>query len=184
MFERMKESNPNFNTSPSTRGFMHFLLPKFEDRFQYQPLHEGLRKNGEVSDDFDISIPAPPRGASRACRGVSAASHFNTSPSTRGFFSIPAPPRGASMICDVLDIDYEISIPAPPRGASKRILFGRISFLFQYQPLHEGLQAACMAIRARSNFNTSPSTRGFSNSSCRVSRLIFQYQPLHEGLRK
>ena len=55
---------PNFNTSPSTRGFeiKRNRLPFL--RFQYQPLHEGLRiRSSRIHRTTD----------------------FNTSPSTRGF---------------------------------------------------------------------------------------------------
>ena len=95
--------------------------------------------------------------------------------------SIPAPPRGASC-CFLLRGFGQISIPAPPRGASSCVYGHSSSIKFQYQPLHEGLHAPCMASRALSNFNTSPSTRGFYVGERRGQVLQFQYQPLHEGL--
>ena len=55
--------------------------------FQYQPLHEGLREHPAAGGLSQISIPAPPRGASTARDhqvGIDA-------------ISIPAPPRGASV---------------------------------------------------------------------------------------
>ena len=98
-------------------------------RFQYQPLHEGLRLLDLVAGPGLISIPAPPRGASLIGRDADRLVDFNTSPSTRGFdkngdlsyeeaISIPAPPRGASIGIEMCVRNSGISIPAPPRGAS------------------------------------------------------------------
>ena len=60
---------------------------KSSQRFQYQPLHEGLLVACESSDVEGISIPAPPRGASKLNGIVFLFFDFNTSPSTRGFTS-------------------------------------------------------------------------------------------------
>ena len=80
----------NFNSRPSARGdtAVLYILKRF----------------------FDISIHAPPRGATRRkCRAGTEYSHFKSRPSARGdarcpqlyceiFISIHAPPRGATMI--------------------------------------------------------------------------------------
>ena len=186
-------------------------------RFQYQPLHEGLQLSdllrcrgltnfntspstrGFCSDDEggkcdEISIPAPPRGASLSKERRYESCDFNTSPSTRGF-------RG----CAGRYARGDISIPAPPRGASN-IPDGSVDLvLFQYQPLHEGLLGVARCFHGwmisipapprgastpryrptrRPDFNTSPSTRGFHSLANQISsQILFQYQPLHEGLR-
>ena len=97
--------------------------------------------------------------------------YFNTSPSTRGF-------NKSYRYSQI----KAISIPAPPRGASARHLPAREQALFQYQPLHEGLQSFRSIRRRESYFNTSPSTRGFENVIYTAHLQKFQYQPLHEGL--
>ena len=120
--------------------------------------------------------------------------YFNTSPSTRGF---------AEHVAGLLP--QAISIPAPPRGASATATPATGTPAFQYQPLHEGLPTLTSSPARPTNFNTSPSTRGFhpvrdrpqrqqdfnTSPSTRGFRLtaaairasLFQYQPLHEGLR-
>ena len=172
MTERCRPTD--FNTSPSARSFMALISVLIEYVFQYQSLREGLRSNAkELNRLAKISIPAPPRGASKdRFAGLREYLNFNTSPSTRGFpsakaiellnnISIPAPPRGASGADRCRSEGYPISIPAPPRGASE-------------QPLSDAADLR--------NFNTSPSTRGFLPGSVYMSDLLFQYQPLHEGL--
>ena len=99
---------------------------------------------------MEISIPAPPRGASQVRGKCPQGNDFNTSPSTRGFGR---------------------------REGSK------VGWIFQYQPLHEGLHSVRMRSSTRRYFNTSPSTRGFKALTSICSVTLFQYQPLHEGLR-
>ena len=98
-------------------------------RFQYQPLHEGLLGYGSAREAAEISIPAPPRGASHAASTVGSDWQFQYQPLHEGLLE------------DVQD--------------------GMIEAIFQYQPLHEGLRSRPACRCRRPNFNTSPSTRGF-----------------------
>ena len=146
----------DFNTSPSTRGFKLRVWPFELDQ---------------------ISIPAPPRGASTSENEEVRSFNFNTSPSTRGFLvaleqSVPLVfqyqplHEGLPAAIRQRRIDVHISIPAPPRGASRTRTQRSSRTRFQYQPLHEGLRRFSDSFRAYRDFNTSPSTRGFITHSC------------------
>ena len=77
---------------------------------------------------YQISIHAPPRGATKAvCR---AESH--------GRISIHAPPRGATPMLCMIETGKRISIHAPPRGATPANLMPTLSTEFQFTPLREG----------------------------------------------
>ena len=56
----------------------------------------------------DISIHAPPRGATARQQALERQLNI----------SIHAPPRGATMLGDEMMLRYMISIHAPPRGAT------------------------------------------------------------------
>ena len=75
-----------FNSRPSARGdlFPRQRLPLC--RFQFTPLREGRRvRKIKTIDDHDISIHAPPRGATLPHKKHSAFPiHFNSRPSARG----------------------------------------------------------------------------------------------------
>ena len=141
-----------FKTSPSKRGF--------ENRARYHPGH--------------ISIPAPPRGASfPTATEMKTKMDFNTSPSTRGFdvadecisidaISIPAPPRGASSYSEGRETARIFQYQPLHEGLPIATPVYSGSASFQYQPLHEGLQTTKRRKRMVTDFNTSPSTRGFS----------------------
>ena len=120
----------------------------------------------------DISIHAPPRGATRACSarkqaiGISihapprgaTISFFRSSPSVD--ISIHAPPRGATDGGVARRNRRVISIHAPPRGATLlHFLLQRIH-LFQFTPLREGRQSSFAADALANYFNSRPSARG------------------------
>ena len=149
IYSEKADTSQYFNTSPSTRGFLDGSGNVSQKQFQYQPLHEGLRRFCRSSRAFQISIPAPPRGASEAGDGTII-----------NLISIPAPPRGASSRARPRQspaiFQYQplheglLRTGLPPvrlcyfntspstRGflvSSRR----DHSWIFQYQPLHEGL---------------------------------------------
>ena len=123
-----------------------------------------------------ISIHAPPRGATRRPRRAAAARrHFNSRPSARGdgderrpghggFISIHAPPRGATSPDTTTGRNNHISIHAPPRGATRdaprRVSAGSA---FQFTPLREG-RPRTAALHA-------------------AIAALFQFTPLREGRR-
>ena len=120
-------------------------------KFQYQPLHEGLRRTPGSARDQDISIPAPPRGASQL--GQYYMVPYN--------ISIPAPPRGASVTDHRGSAVRGISIPAPPRGASDVPLDTLRRCDFNTSPSTRGFGLLQGQSQCQYYFNTSPSTRGF-----------------------
>ena len=150
--------------------------PAFRPHFNSRPSARGdLEKTG-IRLDFDISIHAPPRGATTwvfpfwkyphhfnsrpSARGDAGAwrvlgvleSYFNSRPSARGDDS-EFPPRE----------EESISIHAPPRGAT--------------HPEH--LHSA-----GRFDFNSRPSARGDRGLSLDCYSFPFQFTPLREGRRK
>ena len=143
-------------------------------RFQFTPLREGRRHfGGRAEGSRDISIHAPPRGATRSSgRTRWQSSYFNSRPSARGDgcnpdalrikdISIHAPPRGATRFGALPARHHQaISIHAPPRGATIATCFRGGAHLFQFTPLREGRQTQFTYFR---------------------SKLLFQFTPLREG---
>ena len=99
--------------------------------FQFTPLREGRRHfGGRAEGSRDISIHAPPRGATRGLREERRNAMISIHAPPRGatvhgvcwgywnLISIHAPPRGATKLIDALKGEYGISIHAPPRGAT------------------------------------------------------------------
>ena len=103
--------------------------------FQYQPLHEGLREHPAAGGLSQISIPAPPRGASTARDhqvGIDA-------------ISIPAPPRGASVRPSLRRADPRFQYQPLHEGLPWLVGYLTRAGRFQYQPLHEGLPVSLRA---------------------------------------
>ena len=102
----------NFNSRPSARGDpirTHVQRSGFV--FQFTPLREGRRlPHHWHSQRGNISIHAPPRGATHACAFVLP----------HKLISIHAPPRGATWRWSIAGRADSISIHAPPRGATGR----------------------------------------------------------------
>ena len=137
------------------------------------------------TDFLDISIHAPPRGATPPLALARATrSYFNSRPSARGDaaaaqssaavnISIHAPPRGATTRPFSVGFWAVISIHAPPRGATLRDIVPVCSFQnFNSRPSARGDERRhCRRHRVR-DFNSRPSARGdvkttvfFSSSS-------------------
>ena len=122
-------------------------------------------------DEIEFQYQPLHEGLLYGCYSVSVLGNFNTSPSTRGFavlflhqsyhiFQYQPLHEGLPKLGSTAMGAVTISIPAPPRGAS----------------------ATRSHAHAAHDFNTSPSTRGFSESMRHPQSAPFQYQPLHEGL--
>ena len=184
----------HFNSRPSARGDpMHNPLEALQP-FQFPPLREGRRKSsaktpatpyfnsrpsargdhkdGRTTGRLEISIHAPPRGATDADDADDATLPFQFTPLREGRrfrsgsggaswnFSIHAPPRGATNpLLPPMRLQI-ISIHAPPRGATTAESIARFSLLFQFTPLREGRH------------------RTYNNKG---GTIIFQFTPLREG---
>ena len=99
----------HFNSRPSARGDIKLQVRLYSSPFQFTPLREGRRGwFTEETFTYEISIHAPPRGATKAkFEGMRIPG-----------ISIHAPPRGATRKAGGLESVYNISIHAPPRGAT------------------------------------------------------------------
>ena len=167
------------------------------DLFQFTPLREGRREDVErvlqeakyfnsrpsARGDYnrhmggkraDISIHAPPRGATEKSPVAMPCTNFNSRPSARGDSAFPAwcPP-------------CVISIHAPPRGATipaHRLCTSHKNF--NSRPSARGDLTAPLLSSVSTHFNSRPSARGDP-------RLMmagwypaeFQFTPLREGRR-
>ena len=105
------------------------FFPESQQPRQFTPLREGRRKLHLTDCVLDeISIHAPPRGATSQLREIDS----------HGAISIHAPPRGATFQrCSIGD-EWKISIHAPPRGATDEKCGNRTEEVFQFTPLREG----------------------------------------------
>ena len=166
---------PYFNSRPSTRG----------DASRH-------RRNERA----DISIHAPPRGATHPGHKVVSV----------GAISIHAPPRGATdgsaPSCRILKFQF-----TPLReGRLAQAELSRANQQFQFPPLREGRRFQHQRPLLLRNFNSRPSARGdFAGGIRRIistisipapprgatpnslrasAMLLFQFPPLREGRRK
>ena len=173
---RLRSIAAHFNSRPSARGDITADIdPDNNSVFQFTPLREGRPGgNGKENRDVDISIHAPPRGATHV-RRVKPGGHpyFNSRPSARGdqhgqrlglycahFNSRPSA-RGDLHEASLMLADSFISIHAPPRGATYYNGFiwceSRISI---HAPPRGATQAAHAVYLPKKDFNSRPSARG------------------------
>ena len=141
----------------------------------------------------NISIHAPPRGATKHRIQINTLCDFNSRPSARGdlakssfqqlqVISIHAPPRGATLKPCIDTALHPISIHAPPRGATQPVNSANCPSDFNSRPSARGDPCGRHSKRAHLHFNSRPSARG-DKPMHRVCRNppIFQFTPLREG---
>ena len=147
-------------------------LPRRMSKFQYQPLHEGLPSSAVCAACNAISIPAPPRGASVMGSKRWAAYKFQYQPLHEGLRCLRSACHGLSQfqyqplhegLPDAVAVAdaSTISIPAPPRGASHGQMISQVSLISIPAPPRGASPGCCLQSHC-DDFNTSPSTRGFS----------------------
>ena len=145
---------PYFNSRPSARGDIR-RGKSFASRshFNSRPSARGDRQHVKQILCIDISIHAPPRGATRwILPSIPTPRYFNSRPSARGDL-----PDGRLLV------RWEISIHAPPRGATIR-----------------GWQAA--GITPYFNSRPSARGDNYLNRHG-IDGELFQFTPLREGRR-
>ena len=123
-----------------------------------------------------ISIHAPPRGATRPVRGIAFCTDI----------SIHAPPRGATALYGY-NVFYQPTFQFTPlrEGRLVRVLRLGVRILFQFTPLREGRHELLASLRSVFDFNSRPSARGDQGCAFQqTSHYIFQFTPLREGRRK
>ena len=123
--------------------------------FQFTPLREGRRRFAALPAGGQISIHAPPRGATGGHGDYARPAGI----------SIHAPPRGATPPPTDYSIGDSISIHAPPRGATAQFdkVFQQIAISIHAPP--RGATICWKSIPAHTNFNSRPSARGDRLSS-------------------
>ena len=198
--DEMGELTDYFNSRPSARGdTVSTVTEPTLSLFQFTPLRKGRRKLQCISGARrQISIHAPPRGATRA---------GNVDAQLRFFISIHAPPRGATRRttcargCTLFQFTplregrrcfivrppscRGISIHAPPRGATRHSCRTVAAHTFQFTPLREGRRWRGAPGIAREIFNSRPSARGDCKPFLLLSAaIVFQFTPLREGRPK
>ena len=131
---------------------------------------------GDSGTSDDISIHAPPRGATFAA---------SESPGV-GKISIHAPPRGATVIRGCVYRGIELFQFTPLReGRPTEITRRRKSTLFQFTPLREGRRALTSATVSTDRISIHAPPRGATHPSHgqKQERRLFQFTPLREGRR-
>ena len=174
-FLRQQEARqPQFQFTPLREGRRtRFLCCAHQFYFNSRPSARGDEAVGGAMANQNISIHAPPRGATRWRNGNVSARRISIHAPPRGAtehprgvyvlgigISIHAPPRGATDGTWVVAGNFAISIHAPPRGATsprqKEVTYGQIS-------IHAPPRGATIC--------AIPHPR----------RLLFQFTPLREG---
>ena len=190
----------DFNSRPSSRGDTFFISrPCFIGLFQFTPLREGRHVScGCFNGTIDISIHAPPRGATRLLRDGHAGAAI----------SIHAPPRGATR-SGLRSVGGEIFQFTPLReGRLGSPLPQRNGSPFQFTPLREGRRfrqliiqrhqvisihapprgATCLLLRCRQRFAISihapPRGATLNPPPPRAAVPLFQFTPLREGRQR
>ena len=145
-------------------------------QFQFTPLREGRHTPAPDGNElYNISIHAPPRGATCLLRLMHNVSHI----------SIHAPPRGATSRCRRGEGKWQISIHAPPRGATGAVAQMVANLLISIHAPPRGATFLSGALFFLHHFNSRPSARGDMISvALRSSTSLFQFTPLREGRRR
>ena len=190
-------SPTQFQFTPLREGRRHSVRESLAlKRFQFTPLREGrpFRKPLRYGK-ANISIHAPPRGATAKNEVLATGKIFQFTPLREGR-------RGGVA---VIPSFRGISIHAPPRGATSATTRCRTLSTFQFTPLREGRQSpAAGKMWLSAYFNSRPSARGdqqcthtlglvnlisihapprgaTATQSTTSRRSVFQFTPLREG---
>ena len=152
---RTKKKPSKFQFPPLREGRLNRVTAMVGgDIFQFPPLREGRLKAKTLGKMLDISIPAPPRGATSALGATGTARLFQFPPLREGrqgrglqhtlplIFQFPPLREGRQRkICGECE-HHSISIPAPPRGATTMSFISCVFISFQFPPLREGRREA------------------------------------------
>ena len=170
------EDTPYFNSRPSARGDLSWILVPHMFIFQFTPLREGRRRSGIAATarilfqftplregrrlaalccacaDVSISIHAPPRGATPQARtAASIMAYFNSRPSA----------RGDVMKQVAMWDDYKFQFTPLREGRPGITLACKPhALVFQFTPLREGRRCRRTGDRGGRHFNSRPSARG------------------------
>ena len=143
----------NFNSRPSARGDAATVSPAVQlSYFNSRPSARGDREHPQHHQEQQISIHAPPRGATRPFRGREVL--FRR-------ISIHAPPRGATSRRPGVRASGKFQFTPLREGRRTAALHAAIAALFQFTPLREGRRnGKRWTRRPLPDFNSRPSARG------------------------
>ena len=193
----MKALASYFNSRPSARGDATQSTTSRRSVFQFTPLREGRREERGSGDWQNISIHAPPRGATRLAGCVEdRAFYFNSRPSARGdvaknevlatgkIFQFTPLREGRRQNDHQGKRPRPISIHAPPRGATgfphHVRCAGHISI--HAPPRGATLRESRKGVARNISIHAPP--RGATRTRCAsCKRTSFQFTPLREGRR-
>ena len=165
-----------FNSRPSARGDRNRpVLFRFLCLFQFTPLREGRHAAAVLDEIADISIHAPPRGATGRRRCRMRAKAFQFTPLREGRH--PHKPR---CVCRVI---FQFT---PLREGRRGIGYGKLrQSTFQFTPLREGRPALWQGGHAPSPISIHAPPRGATRFHIfRMFCTLFQFTPLREGRRQ
>ena len=165
----------NFNSRPSARGDATVTISSCNSlTFQFTPLREGRRSCADCQfRKYQISIHAPPRGATHGWRGNSK----------KHKISIHAPPRGATTWgrgpSDSTSFQF-----TPLREGRRRFCWRlwRLWRHFNSRPSARGDLSRCPRVRASGKFQFTPLREGRHKQPPQGDdHDTFQFTPLREG---
>ena len=167
-------ANLHFNSRPSARGDSKSSKRIVCCRlFQFTPLREGRRFSASRYSIYkNISIHAPPRGATDGCGGGGV----------KKSISIHAPPRGATLSMGIHSTEDVFQFTPLREGRRDAQAPPRKEEIFQFTPLREGRPAAQAATHKPDRFQFTPLREG--RRACRFLVFCgfpFQFTPLREG---
>ena len=130
----------------------------------------------------NISIHAPPRGATRRTRFWQLARYFNSRPSARGdtIGKVIEQPGSLFQFTPLAGAWYFNSRPSA-RGDAQIATEEENDGYFNSRPSARGDGDTDVYKNHMANFNSRPSARGDAMSWCRSGWRIFQFTPLREG---
>ena len=195
----LRAAVPLFQFTPLREGRPdHVPLIKQLTKFQFTPLREG-RRDVLYAYGFRmaISIHAPPRGATCACRVVGGITIFQFTPLREGRrrsaghlparlkrFQFTPLREGRLLLCPSARIKRIISIHAPPRGATD-VADGQCAGgdAFQFTPLREGRHAVVVGLCAGRHISIHAPPRGATMNTSPLLRLVkyFNSRPSARG---
>ena len=142
--------------------------------FQFTPLREGRRAASSQMYLPEISIHAPPRGATILTKEQNAQIKI----------SIHAPPRGATHRFSHAQLARLFQFTPLREGRRALDYYKKNVDKFQFTPLREGRLPVPAAEETVNYFNSRPSARGDLSDKCTISdSRAFQFTPLREGRR-
>ena len=168
------------------RGWRNRRCPR-PDNFNSRPSARGDAQWLPRENDCEISIHAPPRGATRHFWMATRFVYFNSRPSARGdgaspsgagtakYFNSRPSARGDEGSHDLQEAGHYFNSRPSARGdpAVSRVV--SLPFVFQFTPLREGRRATCYYCGREALFQFTPLREGRRNHARQQIRIVFHF---------